>query len=60
MCRPRVLLAATLAVLIALAPGLALARAGTGSSFGSRGTYTYSTPPSTSTALGWPLRPVSS
>jgi predicted lipid-binding transport protein (Tim44 family) len=50
MLRSRILVAAALAVLLALAPGLAFARAGFGGSFGSRGTYTYSAPPSTSTA----------
>lgn len=45
------LLFATIAALaLALAPGLAEARAGSGSSMGSRGSYTYSAPPSTSTA----------
>ena len=43
-------LAAALAVAIALAPGLAFARVGGGSSMGSRGFNTYSAPPSTSTA----------
>ncbi|MBU6499350.1 MAG: TIM44-like domain-containing protein [Rhodospirillales bacterium] len=44
------LLALLLAAVLALAPGFALARAGSGSSFGSRGSYTYSRPPATSTA----------
>jgi predicted lipid-binding transport protein (Tim44 family) len=46
---PRVL-AAIAALAIALAPALAEARAGSGSSFGSRGSMTYSAPPSTNTA----------
>ena len=50
MGRSRVLIAASLAVAVALAPGLAFARAGGGSSMGSRGGFTYSAPPSTSTA----------
>jgi predicted lipid-binding transport protein (Tim44 family) len=50
MSRPRIVLAAGLAVALALAPGLAFARAGGGSSMGSRGGFTYSAPPSTSTA----------
>ena len=50
MRRPTILAAFVLAVLIALAPGLALARAGSGFSFGSRGSQTYVAPPSTSTA----------
>ncbi len=48
----RVLTAVLLALVLALAPGLAFARAGGGSSMGSRGTRTYSAPPSTSTAPG--------
>lgn len=48
MRRPPVLIAALLAVFLALAPGLALARAGDGMSMGSRGIYTYSAPPGTS------------
>ncbi len=40
----------TLAVAVALAPGVADARAGGGSSMGSRGSQTYSAPPSTFTA----------
>ncbi len=40
-------LTAALAVALALAPGLALARAGGGASMGSRGGFTYSAPPST-------------
>jgi predicted lipid-binding transport protein (Tim44 family) len=50
MFRPRIVLAAGLAVALALAPGLAFARAGGGSSMGSRGGFTFSAPPSTSTA----------
>ncbi len=49
MRRPAILAAAFLALALALAPGLALARAGDGGSFGSRGTRTYSLPPSTNT-----------
>lgn len=44
------LLAATLAVAVAMAPGLALARAGGGHSFGSRGARTFMAPPVTRTA----------
>jgi len=50
MPRTRVLLAGFAALALALAPGLADARAGGGSSFGSRGSMTYSAPPSTNTA----------
>jgi predicted lipid-binding transport protein (Tim44 family) len=50
MRRSGFLVASVLAAALALAPGLALARAGDGSSFGSRGLRTYSAPPSTSTA----------
>jgi len=50
MRRPGILAAAFLATALALAPGLALARAGSGSSFGSRGSQTYSLPPSTNTS----------
>jgi predicted lipid-binding transport protein (Tim44 family) len=50
MRRTSVLLAGFAAVALALSPGLALARAGSGSSFGSRGGMTYSAPPSTRTA----------
>jgi predicted lipid-binding transport protein (Tim44 family) len=50
MRRPPVLSAALLATFLALAPGLALARAGDGLSLGSRGVYTYSAPPGTGTA----------
>jgi predicted lipid-binding transport protein (Tim44 family) len=44
------LLAAVAALSLALAPGLADARAGGGGSFGSRGSMTWSAPPSTGTA----------
>lgn len=44
------LVALSLAVVLAFAPGLALARAGDGGSFGSRGSRTFSAPPSTNTA----------
>jgi predicted lipid-binding transport protein (Tim44 family) len=44
------LLAAIAALSLALAPGLADARAGGGGSFGSRGSMTWSAPPSTGTA----------
>jgi predicted lipid-binding transport protein (Tim44 family) len=50
MSRPRIVLAAGLAIALALAPGVAFARAGGGSSMGSRGGMTFSAPPSTSTA----------
>jgi predicted lipid-binding transport protein (Tim44 family) len=50
MRRPSFLVVFALAALIALAPGLALARAGDGMSMGSRGSYTWSTPPGTGTA----------
>jgi predicted lipid-binding transport protein (Tim44 family) len=50
MHRSSVLIAATAALALALAPGLADARAGSGGSFGSRGSMTWSVPPSTSTA----------
>jgi predicted lipid-binding transport protein (Tim44 family) len=43
-------MAIALAVALALAPGLAFARAGGGSSMGSRGGMTFSRPPATSTA----------
>src|ERR1700744_4017127 len=43
-------LAAVTALALALAPGLADARAGGGGSFGSRGSMTWSAPPSTGTA----------
>ena len=50
MPRNRALLAGFAALALALSPGLADARAGGGSSFGSRGSMTYSAPPSTNTA----------
>jgi predicted lipid-binding transport protein (Tim44 family) len=50
MRRTSFLLAALAALMLALAPGLADARAGGGYSFGSRGSRTYSAPPSTGTA----------
>ena len=50
MRRTSYLLAAVAALSLALAPGLADARAGGGSSFGSRGSMTWSAPPSTRTA----------
>ena len=50
MSRLRLPFAAVLAIAIAVAPGLALARVGGGASMGSRGGFTYSAPPSTSTA----------
>jgi predicted lipid-binding transport protein (Tim44 family) len=50
MRRPRLVLPLILAALIAFAPALALARAGDGSSFGSRGSKTYMLPPGTSTS----------
>ena len=50
MPRSAPLLAAAAVLAVSLAPGLADARAGGGSSFGSRGSRTYSAPPSTSTA----------
>ncbi len=50
MPRSRALLAGFAALTLALSPGLADARAGGGSSFGSRGSMTYSAPPSTNTA----------
>jgi predicted lipid-binding transport protein (Tim44 family) len=46
----RILLAACLALAVALTPGLADARAGSGSSMGSRGGMTFTAPPSTRTA----------
>ena len=46
------LAAAALVVTMTLAPDLALARAGSSTSLGSRGTRTYTAPPSTSTAPG--------
>jgi predicted lipid-binding transport protein (Tim44 family) len=50
MRRASRLLAAVAALSLALAPGLADARAGSGGSFGSRGSMTWSAPPSTGTA----------
>jgi predicted lipid-binding transport protein (Tim44 family) len=50
MPRTRVLLVGFAALALALSPGLADARAGGGSSFGSRGSMTYSAPPSTNVA----------
>jgi len=44
------LLAVVVALSLALAPGVADARAGGGGSFGSRGGFTYSAPPATNTA----------
>jgi predicted lipid-binding transport protein (Tim44 family) len=58
MRRTSVLIAGFAALALALSPGLAEARAGGGSSFGSRGSMTYSAPPSTRTApnSGAPLQ----
>lgn len=50
MRRSSALLAAVAVAALALAPGLAEAKAGGGSSMGSRGMRTYSAPPSTNTA----------
>jgi len=50
MRRCHFLLAVIAALAIALTPGLADARAGSGSSFGSRGSQTFSAPPATGTA----------
>jgi predicted lipid-binding transport protein (Tim44 family) len=50
MRRASFLLAGFAALALVLSPGLADARAGGGSSFGSRGSMTYSAPPSTRTA----------
>ena len=50
MSRTTSLVAALAVAALTLAPSLAEARAGGGSSFGSRGSRTYSAPPSTSTA----------
>jgi predicted lipid-binding transport protein (Tim44 family) len=50
MRRASALVAAFAVAALALAPGLADARAGGGSSMGSRGSMTFSAPPSTSTA----------
>ncbi|HTR18005.1 MAG TPA: TIM44-like domain-containing protein [Acetobacteraceae bacterium] len=50
MRRSSAFLAALLAGMLALAPGLADARAGGGASMGSRGSHTWSSPPTTRTA----------
>jgi predicted lipid-binding transport protein (Tim44 family) len=50
MSRSSYLLAGVAALALALSPGLADARAGSGGSFGSRGSMTYSPPPRTNTA----------
>jgi predicted lipid-binding transport protein (Tim44 family) len=50
MRRTPVLLTGLAVLALALSPGLADARAGGGGSFGSRGSMTYSAPPSTNTA----------
>lgn len=50
MYRMKFLFAAATALALALAPGLAEARAGGGGSMGSRGSMTFSAPPSTNTA----------
>jgi predicted lipid-binding transport protein (Tim44 family) len=50
MRRTGILIAAVTAIALALAPGLAFARAGGGSSMGSRGSMTLSRPPATTTA----------
>jgi len=50
MRRPYRLAAFLIAASLALAPGLAFARAGNGASMGSRGIYTYTAPPSTGTS----------
>ena len=52
MRRPAIVLAAVAAAALALAPALADARPGGSRSLGSRGSQTYSPPPSTSTAPG--------
>ncbi len=52
MRRTNLLTAAVLAAALAVAPGLAFARAGGGASMGSRGSMTYSAPRSTTTAPG--------
>jgi predicted lipid-binding transport protein (Tim44 family) len=51
--RVRSFAAVLLAAMLMLAPGLAFARAGSGGSMGSRGSFTYSPPPSTPTAPGF-------
>jgi len=53
MKRTSRLLAATAVLSLVLAPGLAYARAGGSSSMGSRGSQTYSAPPSTNTSPGF-------
>jgi predicted lipid-binding transport protein (Tim44 family) len=50
MSRSSRFVAALAAIMIAVAPGVAFARAGGGLSFGSRGGFTYSAPPATRTA----------
>ena len=50
MSRSRFLIAGFTALALVAAPGLAMARAGDGGSFGSRGGMTYSAPPSTNTS----------
>lgn len=50
MRRTSALIAGSAALALVLSPGLADARAGGGSSFGSRGSMTYSAPPTTRTA----------
>ncbi|HVC62754.1 MAG TPA: TIM44-like domain-containing protein [Acetobacteraceae bacterium] len=50
MHRTPILIAAFAALALALSPGVAEARAGFGSSFGSRGSMTWSAPPATRTA----------
>jgi predicted lipid-binding transport protein (Tim44 family) len=50
MRKMRIWMAFLLAVMLAFAPSLADARAGSGSSFGSRGSRTYSAPPATGTS----------
>lgn len=50
MLRARPVIALLLIAALAVVPGLALARAGSGGSFGSRGSMTYSAPPTTRTA----------
>lgn len=50
MRRSGILVATCFALALALAPSLAFARAAAGLSFGSRGTHTFSAPPTTNTA----------